>query len=312
MSPNDVTPSTAGQPPVSVLMPVYNAERYVESSVASILSQTYRDFEFLVLDDGSTDKSLELLRRCAGRDQRMRVISGPNRGLVGALNELLAQARGGLVARMDADDVSRPERFAMQVAFLQAHPECVAVGSRALFVDPEGVPLYEDIGHYSHEQIEAALLRPMVGILHPTVVMRRAAVERVGGYRSDYLHVEDLDLFLRLAETGKLANLPDVLLEYRVHAASVSHSHTVDQHLSGLRAVRDACARRGLPFLRADELQAPRVKIESVAELHRKWAWMALGARNLVAARKHALRAMVQSPVNIENWRVLACVVRGH
>jgi glycosyltransferase involved in cell wall biosynthesis len=301
------------QPPrVSVLMPVYNAERYLTAAAESVLGQTFGDFEFLALDDGSTDRSLELLRRCAGRDARMRVISGPNRGLVGALNELLAQARGEYVARMDADDVSRPRRFERQVDFLREHPECVAVGSRALFIDPEGLPLYEDVDHYSHEQIERALLRPMVGILHPSVVMRRAAVERVGGYRSDYLHVEDLDLFLRLAEVGQLANLPEVLLEYRVHAASVSHSHTLEQHLSGLRAVRDTCARRGLQFLRGDELRQPRIKVESESELHRKWAWMALGAKNLVSARKHAWRAMAGAPSNIENWRVLACAVRGH
>jgi glycosyltransferase involved in cell wall biosynthesis len=297
-------------PLISVLLPVYNAERYVTEAVESILRQTFGDFELIALDDGSTDGSLANLRRCAESDARMRLISRPNTGLVDALNELLSNARGEFVARMDADDVARPERFALQLSHLRSHPACVALGTQALFIDPDGCPIFEFMQHFSHEEVERALLRPEIGILHPTVMMRRAAVERVGGYRHGYRHVEDLDLFLRLAEIGTLANLRKVLLDYRVHTGSVSHSHTVEQSESGLKAVTHALQRRGAGP--TDVLQPPVSRPETVSELHRKWAWWALGARNLGTARKHALRAFVKGPAHLENWRVLACSVRGH
>ena len=133
-----------------------------------------------------------------------------------------------------------------KVAHLRAQPACVAVGSRARFIDPDGAPIFDYVDHFGHAQIEAALLLPMIGILHPTVMMRRAAVFAAGGYTHEYRHVEDLDLFLRLAEVGELANLPEVLLEYRVHMRSVSHAHAAEQHKAGLRAVKAACARRGI------------------------------------------------------------------
>lgn len=298
-------------PAISVLMPVHNAARYVDAAMRSILAQTFDDFELLVLDDGSTDDSAARVERCAADDGRVKLLRRPNRGLVPALNELVGLARGELVARMDGDDIARPQRFARQVDHLRAHPSCVAVGTRALFVDPDGAPIFDYVDHFDHAQIEAALLRPMIGILHPTVMMRRAAVIAAGGYANDYPHVEDLDLFLRLAEIGELANLPEVLLSYRVHAKSVSHAHTAQQHKAGLRAVKAACARRGIPFRRESELNGRGKRGETEGELHLKWAWWALGGGHPRTARKHALCAVLSAPTNTLTWRALACAIRG-
>ena len=297
------------RPKVSVLLPAFNASRYVGGAVDSILDQSFGDFELIALDDGSTDDTLRRLQQRAARDARVHVISRPNTGLVPALNELLQAAQGEFVARMDADDVARPNRLKLQVAYLESHPECVALGGRALYIDPDGSPIYEFIDHFSHDQVERALLRPEIGILHPTVVMRRASVIELGGYRKGYNHVEDLDLFLRLGEIGKLANLPEVVLDYRVHLGSVSHSHTVEQQHSAFRAVRDALERRGLSS--AGVGLPAGFRAETVDELHRKWAWWALGARNLGTARKHSWRALAKAPAKRENWRLLACVLRG-
>ncbi len=297
-------------PLISVCLPAYNAERYVRSAVESVLSQTFGDFELLVIDDGSTDKTAHVLRELAIRDSRIRLASRPNAGLVQTLNELLSQARGTFIARMDADDVSKPARFARQVAYLESHPDCVALGSRCLFIDPEGLPITEFVDRYSHEQIDASLMRPEIGILHPTVMIRLDALRKVGGYRPDYPHVEDLDLFLRLAELGRLANLPDVLLDYRCHVASVSHRHTLEQSQAGLRAVDDALIRRGM-LGRSASYAAPLTYAETKAQLHRKWAWWALLAGHLVTARKHARLALTAEPWNGANLRLVASVLRN-
>jgi glycosyltransferase involved in cell wall biosynthesis len=301
----------ARSPPVSVLMPVCNGGPYVGAAVRSILDQTFADFELLVVDDGSRDDSLQTLSALARSDARLRLVSRENRGLVATLNELIAMARGRYVARMDADDVSSPARLARQVAFMDANPGIVALGSRAVFIDPDGLPITEFIDPLTHEQIERALLRPAIGILHPTVMMRRDALVAAGGYRAEFPHVEDLDLFLRLGEVGRLENLPDVLLQYRVHVASISHLHTEKQALSGRRAVAEALRRRGAEAaIEATPGSAPPVEVASDAQLHRKWSWWALNAGNLRTARKHAWLAVAAEPLSLANPRLLACVVR--
>ena len=123
-------------PSVSVLMPTYNPGRYVSEAIESILAQTFTDFEFLISDAGSTDGSLEVMRRYAEADPRIRLIIQPKAGIVRALNELIALARGDLIARMDADDIALPVRLERQVAYLNDHPECVLVGSRVFDYRP--------------------------------------------------------------------------------------------------------------------------------------------------------------------------------
>ena len=123
---------------VSVLLPLYNGEAYIREAVESVLAQTRRDFELLILDDGSRDGSLAIVQEIARRDPRVRLISRENRGLTETLNELLAAARGEFVARMDADDVCLPDRFERQVAFLDAHPEVVCVGGDPVMIDERG------------------------------------------------------------------------------------------------------------------------------------------------------------------------------
>ena len=123
-------------PTVSVVMTVYNTERYVGEAVGSVLGQTFGDFEFVIVDDGSTDRSTTILKDFAARDPRIRLVSRPNTGIVAAANEGIGLARGRYLARMDSDDVCLPRRFETQVNYLEQHPECVLVGSRVTVVDP--------------------------------------------------------------------------------------------------------------------------------------------------------------------------------
>lgn len=297
-------------PCVSVLMPVFNAERYVEAAVRSVLDQTFRNFEFLIIDDGSTDASLAILKRLAALDSRIFVTSRPNAGIVATRNELLFMSRGKLVALMDADDECAPERFAQQVNYLQENPQIVGLGTRVVFIDPEGSRLMEAMNHLVHEEIDAELLRPGLGMVNPSVMARADACKLIGGYRPEYEYAEDLDFFLRLAEFGKLANLPTPLLQYRLHSSSVSHRFVVEQSRSAARAVQDALRRRGNEVAVSKEFPILLSTLETKAQLHRKWAWWALGARNFRTARKHAVRAVLAEPLNLNNIKVLICALR--
>lgn len=304
---------SAGHPAASVILPVFNCAPYLGEAISSILEQTFSDFELLALDDGSTDGSLDIMRAFAARDARCRVHTRDNRGLVYTLNEGIELAGADILFRMDGDDISLPGRFEAQMRYLLAHPQCVAVGTECYLIDPDGHPLRPYGVPCGHSDIDARHLRGLGGAIpHPTVAMRKAAVSAAGGYRAEFTHSEDLDLFLRLAEIGTLANLPDVLFKYRQHPRSVGHQHAEAQRLANGRAVAAARRRRRM----IDDSGAPQSQRvtgrTSPADVHCKWAWWALSAGNLTTARRHALRALRYAPFAPETLRLVACVLRGH
>jgi glycosyltransferase involved in cell wall biosynthesis len=298
-------------PSISVCMPVYNAERYVAEAVESILHQALGDFEFLIVDDGSTDGSRRILERYAARDPRIRLVSRPNTGYLVALNEMLAGARGEFIARMDSDDVALPGRFERQVSYLRAHPEVVALGTRVLLVDPNGAPLAEMFELQAHEEIDGAHIDGNMAMCHPTVMARAEAMRRVGAYRPEYYTAEDADLWLRLAEVGRLANLPEALLKYRQHFQSIGNAQRTRQEDAISRAVADARRRRGLPQEGPEsDLASPRTDPTGLDHM-RKWAWWALMSGYVSTARGYAIRCWFRRPFSIESWRLLYCALRG-
>ena len=202
-------------PRVTVLLPAYDCAPFVREAVDSVLGQTYRDFELVVVDDGSTDGTAEVL--ASYDDPRMVVLTQENAGMAAALNRGLAVARGDLVARMDGDDRSAPERLARQVAFLDAHPDVSVVGSRYRRMDVDGVPgiVVRLMRHDKDLRREMYLTSPFT---HGCVLMRKDAVLAVGGYDGTLWPAEDYDLWTRIG--GRLANLPDVLYDYREHAST--------------------------------------------------------------------------------------------
>jgi len=304
--------STKAAPTISVLLPVHNAESYIRQSVESVLAQTFTDFEVLALDDGSTDRSLSILRGYEAQDLRVRVLSRESRGLVPTLNELITGARGRFLARMDADDICRPQRFAKQIRYLEDHPECVVVGTAVLLVDPKGMPIREFVYPSMHEEIDSGHLSGAgeSRLCHPSIVMRREAVLRAGKYCERYRFAQDMDLYLRLAEVGRMANLPEVLLEYRHHLKSICYVRGGEQRKFATEAVQAARARRG--FAAVVPGHGAESEPESASAVHRKWAWWALSAKNLTTARKHALTAFVTDPFSVENIRVAVCAIRGY
>jgi GT2 family glycosyltransferase len=303
-------------PTVSVLMSVYNSARYLPQAVESILRQTFRDFEFIIIDDGSTDGSRETVERYAASDARIRLTSRANTGLTRALNEGLSQCRGEFVARMDGDDIALPTRFARQVEYLREHPECVCVGSRVLYINPFDLPISgsetsSTSDHATdHDDIDRRLLEGKGGsIVHPAAMMRRDAMLRVGGYREQYNNSEDLDLFLRLAEVGRLANLPEVLLHYRRHLESVSHQKYENQWRLKKQIVAEAYQRRGLTMPDGWSFTPWRPKPKG-PQL-REWGWFALRAGERRAARALAWDAMKHEPLRGASWKLLLCALRG-
>jgi glycosyltransferase EpsE len=204
-----------GTPFVSVLMGVYNCADTLGASVESILDQDYRNLELVVCDDGSQDRSAELLRAYAEKDRRIVFLqSDRNRGLAHSLNRCMEAAGGEYLARMDGDDISRPERIGRQVAFLEAHPEMDICGSSVLLFDSTGTWGKHD---YPERPSPKSFLfkSPFV---HPSVMFRASCLRAAGGYDEDPAlgRSEDYDLFMRLYASGSRGyNIQDYLLEYR-------------------------------------------------------------------------------------------------
>lgn len=300
-------------PKVSVLLPVYNAEEYLSEAVESVLNQSFEDFEFIIIDDGSTDRSLELLKNFESKDSRIRLYSRGNKGLIDTLNEGIGYCNAKYIARMDADDICTPQRLISQYSFLEEKHGHVAVGTQVLFIDEKGLPICPGISNIiHHKEIDTAHLELRGGAInHPSVMIRACALKAIGGYHEGYPHAEDLDLFLRLAEIGLLENIPVVHLQYRIHYASIGHKHRKMQLKSSYRAVKDAYRRRGLP-ISPHLADVPMKPVQSITQFHSKCGWWALSAGNLKTARKHARLALMHAPVSYKTIKLVFCSIRGH
>ena len=231
-------------PAVSVALSVYNGARFLAEAIDSVLAQHFGDFEFLILDDGSTDATPDMIRAAAARDPRIRPIIRENRGLVASLNQLLAEARAPLVARMDADDICLPHRFARQVAFLRENPDYGVVGGWTEDIDEHGNAWHEGERHpLTHADFLARIATGGPLLCHPSVMFRREIVLGVGGYHAAFRHCEDLDLWLRLASVTKLGNIGEPLIRYRHYGDQVSSRHATEQQ-TGAAIARLAWAER--------------------------------------------------------------------
>jgi glycosyltransferase involved in cell wall biosynthesis len=288
-------------------MPVYNAQPYVAQAIESILAQTFRDFDFIVIDDGSTDNTLAILEQFAKRDSRIRLISRPNTGIVGALNDGLAVAQGDYIARMDADDRCEPNRFALQLSRLRADNSIVALGSCAMMIDPDGAPLGPALVPLSHEEIEVRHLAGASSIFHPAVLMHTSVLRKLGGYREGFCPCEDFDLWLRLGEVGRLENLPERLFIWRRTATGIVASQTDRMKETILRVLVDAWRRRRLAG------EPPSIDVRPITRpaLMRQWGWMALQNGYRGTAWKYAVKSVRSEPLTMASWRLFACAVRG-
>ena len=300
-------------PTVSVVLCIYNGETYLRQAIDSVLRQSFSNFELLLVDDGSTDNTLGIIREFAKQDSRCVVLTGPNQGLIGSRNMGIAHAQAEFIALMDADDICMPRRLSTQLQYMQANPECVAVGSQVLLIDPEARPIKPLLTEVTHQAIDAAHMAGWGGaIINPSAMIRKSAFMQVGKYQKDFLHAEDMDMFLRLAEVGKLANIPEILLHYRQHPASVGYQHASTQQASAAQATAAARQRRGLLKESTRLNSMHTAKRTSLVDIYTKWAWWALDAGNVSTARYHGFRALWMRPFRASNYRLLFCLLRGH
>jgi glycosyltransferase involved in cell wall biosynthesis len=233
------------QPIVSVIMAVHNGMPYLPEAVESILTQSLTNFEFIIVDDGSTDGSGDWLEGIAKTDPRVKLLRQPHRGLTPSLNIALNRASGDYIARMDADDVSKPQRLKTQVEFMASNSDVICSGTWAETIDAEG----ESVGTWcppiDHREIDSQHLNGLGGgIIHPSAIFRRASYELVGGYRTHWRYAQDYDLWLRFAEIGRLANLPVCLISYRRSASQITMSRSHEQNDCVRRIQLDALVRR--------------------------------------------------------------------
>jgi glycosyltransferase involved in cell wall biosynthesis len=226
-------------PLVSVVMPARNESRYVGEAVQSVVEQSYGEWELVVVNDGSTDATAEIVRSFA--DPRIRVYDQPGLGFVGALNRGLALARGDLIARLDADDIAHPKRLESQVEFLANHPGVGLVGSAAQYLFPEGERVLSR-RPTGDPALRRALLRdnPFV---HSSIMLRRSVLHAIGGYDARYPSDTDYDLWVRVAARFEVANLAEPLVTYRLRMDSLSRNRRLSHALRSRLEIQRRAAR---------------------------------------------------------------------
>ncbi len=305
------TPATPAQPLVSVVVAAYNAQRYLAAAMQSILEQDYGRLELILVDDGSSDRTLGIARRFGRLDSRVKVLSQTNQGCSAARNSAIQAATGLYVAIMDADDISTRDRLATQVRYLDEHPDCVSVGSAYTMACPEGVPWWDEHPPLEHAAIVQGLLRGLGGsMMNATTLMRTEALADIGGYNPRYSYGEDVDLFLRLALRGRLANLPSVHLLYRQHLKSAVYTCNEQQQILMKEIITRAHAAHGLPL--PDPFPpVTAARPPDPALWYRKCAANALRHGERLISARHLLRAMRHSPADLENFRFLRRFVRA-
>jgi glycosyltransferase involved in cell wall biosynthesis len=277
---------------IDILLPVFNGAATIAAALDSLRLQTESAFRVIVIDDGSSDATPSIVTDLARQDDRITVLTRQNGGIVAALNAGLELCRGEFVARQDADDISDPSRLALQLAYLHANPDCVAVSGAVRHIGESGALLGSTQYFPPPEPADARWAPSREPYLcHPFLMARRAAMRGIGGYRHVH-HSEDTDLYWRLAELGRLHNLEVPLGLYRLHGASISGGSIVNgrimalsSQLAGLSALRRRAGRPDIPFERRridDYRRAP-----TLAEIY------ALGRQGLDTAEARYLRIAV-------------------
>lgn len=210
-------------PAITVLMSCFNEERWLSESIESILNQTFQDFEFIIIDDGSTDQTLKIAESFADKDSRIRIISKENSGLADSLNRGIAKAKGEWIARMDADDISEKTRLQEQYDAVLKDPEIVFLGTGLIQIHENGEEIAGHTYPSGHDQLVQNLLNFHKFPPHSSAFIKTEALKSVGGYRSRMKRAQDKDLWLRISETGRLSCLQNRLVKIRQHPSQVSN-----------------------------------------------------------------------------------------
>ena len=304
---------------VSVIMAVYNGERYLEGAISSVLGQTFADFEFIVIDDGSSDATPEILSRIGREDSRIVVVRQENRGQTLSLNRAVELAQGNYLARQDADDLSMAERLELQARYLDTHPSVAVLGTAAQVMDQKGAV----IGNLSTPQgaapVRDALLTVRATPVHGSVMMRKEALAAVGGYRDAFWVSQDFDLWLRMAERFDLDNIPLMLYRWRRNPAGVYVTRRAMQLKYSGVALAFARERAIYGEDSYDLLRLSRGDLDSFAEgyrmrglLHSLWGELLFrGLQSPRLARSHLVSALLSGFVRPKTLALLGLSLVG-
>jgi len=215
-------------------MGIYNEEKYLKEAIESILGQSFEDFEFIIIDDGSTDESPKILDKYANKDKRIKVVHQKNIGLTKSLNKALKLAQGKYVARIDADDLARKSRFEKQVEFLQKHPKVGLVGSYVDAINERGKIIGRLVYPINDKEIRKVLIKKNP-FCHSAVMFRKMIIEKTGGYDEDFSTGEDYDFWMRISKYYQMANLPETLGAWRMRKNSITSQKNISQIKANLR-----------------------------------------------------------------------------
>lgn len=296
--------STSHKAPLSVIMPAYNAEAYIGQAIESVLQQSFTDFEFIIVNDGSKDNTLNVIKRY--NDPRIKLIDQANKGLIDTLNDSINIASADIIARMDADDICKPNRFQVEYDFLTNNPDHVLVGSVVDIIDKDGnylMPLYP-VG-YTHDEI-VTNIDVKCPFNHPSVMFRKDAVIRAGYYPKNALTFEDHLLWKKLANIGKVHNLKDVLLQYRFNPESV----TIDEKWRGdlFIQLRKKALEQGF-VAEEDALKLKEIISSQNLSAYKNASYYALVGKKYLwnnpdgtKARSHFAQSIKHYPKNIEPY----------
>lgn len=299
---------------LSVVMAVYNGASRLEASVDSILGQSERDLELIVVDDGSTDEGPAILNRIAGTDQRLRIVSQENLGLTRALIRGCAEARASIIARQDCGDISHPERLRIQYDLLASDPSVTVVSCATRVRAPEGEPLFLAIG--DEEEVRRSLREDGVDTIrglthHGSAMFPRETYQQAGGYRPQFYFAQDLDLWIRMAALGRIVFSSEVLYEASIDADTISATRRREQIASAEIAIRirDEPANEALLLAQAERIRPnhePAGRLARARSLY--FIASCLRSAKQPAWRAWAMRSVRAYPLYLRAWVLL---VRG-
>ena len=292
---------TSNNPEISVIMSVYNGEKYLGEAIESILNQTFTDFEFIIVNDGSTDNSLEIIK--SYDDERIKVTNNEkNIGLTKSLNKALKVARGEYIARQDADDVSMPNRFEEQMKYLEKYPEAALLGTSVYLIDEYGEIMGKRIAlaNPGNEPFKTNQFS------HGSVVFKKEIIDKLGGYNELFRYVQDYELWLRIAKYYEMRNLTQILYKLRSHDENVGFTNreeSVLYHILALKLTRGSLEDRILKSIKNNGIKTLYLYLNKDEKIcfHKSLAGLHVRNNNLKLAREEYKKVFVLNPFDITN-----------
>lgn len=294
-------PNVKATPKVSVIMSVFNGEQHLKASIESIFNQTFANFEFIIINDGSTDATVKIIK--SYNDARIKIINnGENIGLTKSLNKALKVAHGEYIARQDADDISMPNRLEQQLKYLESHPQVALLGTGISVVDEQGKEIEKRI----MQPNPRASLQKGNRIVHGSAMFRKSVIEELGGYNETLKYAQDYELWLRIAKKHEVRNLTSPLYMLRMHKGSILSQKAEEQQMCAVLAqklARGEIAEDNLFDLQDHPIstfQTVFTRDDKMA-FHKAVAYNHTQNGDLPALRRECFKAFMLSPLDLEN-----------